>query len=104
MAGECNKLPPIVIGLPWNVYFSSIPENLSGKTVQFILRKRASEDIIGTYTNPTNITIGTPGSTTPITLSLSASDTSGFTPQTVDYSLRVLGSYEYVIGQILVKS
>lgn len=104
MAGQCDKLPPIVIGLPWNVYFSSIPENLSGKTVQFILRKRASEDVLATYTNPTNITIGTPGSTTPITITLSDSDTGGFTPQIVDYSLRVLGSREYVIGQISVKS
>lgn len=103
MAAEYNFKNEIVIGLPWSVS-AVLPENLSGKTVQFLLRKNHAEDAVGTYVSPTNITIGTPGTTTPITITLTASDTGGMTPQEVAYSLRVVGSREYMYGKIPVKS
>lgn len=92
----------IVIGLPWSKAIT-LPENLTGKTVQFILRVRFSETAFATYTSADRITVGTPGATTVVTIGLTAADTAAFTAQVVDYSLRIVNGEEYLTGTLSIK-
>ena len=93
---------PIFIGLPWTKAIT-LPENLTGKTVRLILRKQFTDETITSFTTPTAIVMGTPGSTTTVTITLTADDTSGLTDQVVDYVLEVVNGRRYLVGTIPVQ-
>lgn len=103
MPGEFHfTSTPIVIGLPWSKAIA-LPENLTGKVVRLILRKQFEDAEVATFISPTNITIGTPGATTTITVTLTADDTAGLTDQVVSYVLEVVNGRRYLFGTIPVQ-
>jgi len=105
MAGKYDYIDDngIIIGYPWSKTIT-LPENLSGKTVRWILREQFSDTTLVTYVSPTNITIGTPGATTSISIALSSADTASLSVGIVRYFLRVVDGAEYLSGLISVRA